>query len=427
MTPEELEKLFPGQFTAAQPAAPAAAQPVVPVTSGAPRVAKSTGADTAPRTKPVTLETKGVKAKAPKIEAPAAPEPVVPPDVQADITEDLKKFHRLSQGVDSHVAAAVRLGPDFERRARAQAVDLKVMFEKAQQGRTFDQVAQANRERGVLGFIPPAEREAAWKATVERFNKAEAGDAGDEIKLKASGADKPSLGGRAGGALAGGMMGAAAGLPGAVAGAVGGATSMGEGYFAQGTTTALPEVTKPGEYGYQIAETLVRALSQDKEASSLYDRYGRKQQGGATIGYIQDRVEQLAKKRGLSAADPQFDEKLKSIRRQATNELIAYKTIGLWTPVILAKDVAVMEGIKAPGFLEAMAPNIELVGFDNKNQAIFRQESALGTIFNLNGWWEIMGVNDLPAYAAGMANSQFFTTSEQLSPNNLKQHSWIVS
>lgn len=407
MTPEELEKLFPGQFTAAQPAAPAAAPPVVPAASGAPQVAKSTEEGTAPRTKPVTLETKGVKVpKAKKVaaaDAPVAEAPVVPPDVGFDLTADLKKFQRLSQGADSHVAVAVYLGPDFERRARAQAVDLKSVFDATKNGRTFDEIAQANRGRLVLGFIPPAEREAAWKATVEQFNKAEQGDAGDEIKLKASGADRPTLGGRAGGAVAGGMMGAAAGLPGAAVGAVAGAASMGSGYVAQGTTTALPEVTKPGEYGYQIAETLVRALAADKEASAIYDRYSRKMQGGATVGYIQDRVELLAKKRGLRASDPKFDEKLKSLRRQATNELIAYKTIGLWTPVILAKDVAVMEGVKAPGFLEAMSPNIELVGFDNNRQAIFRQESALGTIFRAIDIPQEMLIGASPRFGMGGA------------------------
>jgi len=45
---------------------------------------------------------------------------------------------------------------------------------------------------------------------------------------------------------------------------------------------------------------------------------------------------------------------------------------------------------------------------------------------NLNGWWEIMGVADLPDYSAGMVNPPMFTTSEQVLPTNLKQHSWIV-
>jgi hypothetical protein len=49
-----------------------------------------------------------------------------------------------------------------------------------------------------------------------------------------------------------------------------------------------------------------------------------------------------------------------------------------------------------------------------------------GQLFNLNGWWEIMGVLDLPAYNAGMIDPPLFTTSEQLLPTNLKQHSWVV-
>lgn len=352
MTPEELEKLLAGQPTTAQSAAPAAAQPVVPVAPAAPKAAK---ADTAPRTKPVTLETKPVKVKtpkAPKVSTPAAVEPVVPPDVDVDITADLQKFHDLALETPSVPVLLRRMPDGFRQRANAQGVDLDSVFDARKKGRTFEEVARANRERGVIGFIPPAERKAEWKATVEQFEKAKLGDAGEELKLKASSADNSSIPGMSG-------------------------------YIAQGTqeATKLPEVTKPGEYGYQIAETLVRALAQDKVASSIYDRYGRKELGGATVGYIQDRTEDLAKRTGLRASDPQFDEKLKALRRRATNEVIAYKTIGLWTPVILAKDIAVTEGIKDPGFFEALAPNIELVGFDNKRQAIFRQESALGVVF----------------------------------------------
>lgn len=51
---------------------------------------------------------------------------------------------------------------------------------------------------------------------------------------------------------------------------------------------------------------------------------------------------------------------------------------------------------------------------------------AGGLLFNLNGWWEIMGVLDLPAYSAGMIDPPLFTTSEQMVPTNLKQHSWVV-
>lgn len=45
---------------------------------------------------------------------------------------------------------------------------------------------------------------------------------------------------------------------------------------------------------------------------------------------------------------------------------------------------------------------------------------------NLNGWWEIMGGLEMPAYDTSMPNSQFFTTSEQTAPTNLRQHSWVI-
>lgn len=47
-------------------------------------------------------------------------------------------------------------------------------------------------------------------------------------------------------------------------------------------------------------------------------------------------------------------------------------------------------------------------------------------LFNLNGWWEIMGVADLPAYSSGMIDPPLFSMSEETAPTNLKQHSWVI-
>lgn len=62
-------------------------------------------------------------------------------------------------------------------------------------------------------------------------------------------------------------------------------------------------------------------------------------------------------------------------------------------------------------------------GFDG---TLTVRNSPVGPCINLNGWWEIMGVADLPAYSASMVNPPVFTTSEQTAPNNLKQHSWVI-
>jgi hypothetical protein len=45
-------------------------------------------------------------------------------------------------------------------------------------------------------------------------------------------------------------------------------------------------------------------------------------------------------------------------------------------------------------------------------------------VFNLNGWWEILGVLDLPSYTSGIPSDQFFTTAD--TPSSLKQHSWLI-
>lgn len=52
-------------------------------------------------------------------------------------------------------------------------------------------------------------------------------------------------------------------------------------------------------------------------------------------------------------------------------------------------------------------------------------------LVNLNGWWEIMGVADMPSYSTSIPNELYFTTSEDTGvlvdgSDNLKQHSWVI-
>jgi len=278
----------------------------------------------------------------------AAPAPfVLPPDV-AEVV-DYRQVHTYSDApsVDSAVKlAAKNLGMEPQRLkdlASAQGVDLNAIYAARNKGRTYEEIERANRERGVVGFLPVAEREARFRDDAEAADKARRGQADDTpIELQAARAGAQTI---------------------------------------MGTSEELPEVTKPGEHGYTLASMLVDSLLKQDRPSELYDLYGRKTATGATQQYVEDRVKDLVRSTNLRADTPNFDERMQALRRRAFNEVLAYKTIGMWTPVITAMDVEAVEGRRDPTLWEAATtPNIEIIGVNNKNQAIYRMESPLGVV-----------------------------------------------
>jgi hypothetical protein len=50
----------------------------------------------------------------------------------------------------------------------------------------------------------------------------------------------------------------------------------------------------------------------------------------------------------------------------------------------------------------------------------------IGRAINLNGWWEVMKAADMPDYGSSIPNAAYWTTSDQIAPDNLKQHSWLI-
>lgn len=322
-----------------------------------------------------------------EIKAPltsVAPQIETPPDVRRAV--DWKKVYDFSIGSSSDEATkfgaeALKMRKEeLQRLAQAQGVDLEGIYQARAKGRTYDEIARANRDRGVLGFMPVAEREAAFRKTLDDYERAARGEAADTIELKKSGADE-GMSGAAAGAGAGALLGSAGGVPGALVGAAAGGALGATGYLAAGTHAELPEVSKAGEYGHLISETLVRALQNDQKASQIYDLYGRKQASGNTQKYIEERTQDLMRRAGVGPSDPESFTKRQKLRRRAINEVLAYKTIGMWTPAITMQDVQVTEGAEAPGIFAALGPNIELVGLNNKGQAVYRQESPMGVLF----------------------------------------------
>ncbi len=319
----------------------------------------------APATPSVTRAEAGVQPKPQEIfktpgqVAEQAREPEIQTVPKAELTPDMrrevdwKKFYdsvgtEIYKPAKRRAAEALQLTEaQLEAIAQAQGVNLEAINEAKIKGRTYEEVARANRERGVLGFMPLAEREASFSRTVDDFEKAQRGEASEGIRLKKSGADQDWTGG----------------------------------YVAMGTREVLPEVSKPGEYGHLVSETLIGALQKDPKASAFYDLYGRKIATGNTQKYIEERTKDLMERAGVGPSDPDSFEKRQKLRRRAINEILAYKTIGMWTPAVTMQDVQVTEGVEAPGFFASIGPNIELIGLNNKGQAIYRQESPLGVLF----------------------------------------------
>jgi|GEM_PF-2184498 len=334
--------------SAIKPAAP----PAPPVTRAVEPVKPKPQEIKAPKEVKVPKE-----AKAPEAAAPVPPPKLVlPPDVARDI--DYKKVYDaagtpfVSQALRFAAPEMGMSADELQRVAQAQGVDLDAIVKGRNKGRTYDEIVKAARDRGVIGFMPIEERERAFTKLADDVEKAQKGIASDTVELKRAGADK---GFGPAGALSG--------------------------YTFAGTQAELPEVTKPGEHAYTVASLLVDAILKDKSASQIYDLYGRKLATGNTQRYIDERTEQLRGRANIKASDPDAVEKIAALRRRATNEVIAFKTVGMWTPIVTMQDVDVTEGRAEPGLLGSVMPNIEIIGFNNKGQAIFRQESPLGVLF----------------------------------------------
>ena len=386
---------------AAAPAVPASAAPTtgaVQTKYGAVRVAPPTVAaapkNVAPPAPTVTRAPKPVTPKVEKVVAPKppkveAPKPALelPPDIARPI--DYGKVYKYAgalslDGAVSPAASELGLSPsELKRIAQAQGVDLEAIYKARAKGRTFDEIAKAGKERGVIGFMTPEDRTAAFNKLADDVEKARKGDAGDTVDLVRSGADRGF------------------GPAGAMAG-----------YTFAGTEAELPEVAKPGEHGYAVAQLLVESLAKDPSAVRAFDLYGRSLATGGTQQYIEQRVDDLRKRANIKVSDADAMEKMAALRKRAINEVIAYKTVGQWTPVVTLGDVEVREGRATPGFIDALKPNIEIIGFNNKRQAVFRQESPMGVLFR---------AIDIPqAAVTGILSGQGAATGVQTGANLLE-------
>jgi hypothetical protein len=92
---------------------------------------------------------------------------VLTPDIARPIK--YKTFYDNSTGLMSSALSmtAADFGTsesELKRIAQAQGVDLDAIYNARIKGRTFDEIAKAGKDRGVIGFMTPEERENAVRS-----------------------------------------------------------------------------------------------------------------------------------------------------------------------------------------------------------------------------------------------------------------------
>lgn len=146
-------------------------------------------------------------------------------------------------------------------------------------------------------------------------------------------------------------------------------------------TAADPLVSKPGEVGYQTAERII-AAAEDHGVTGSYVNAISQDPGGYSR-YVQDQVPKILKTWGVKNTDPDYDAQTLKARRQALNEVVAFKTVGVWTPPILISS----ETDPVSGW-NAFKPKIEVVGFgapseNGKPIIVTRQQGITSYAFDV--------------------------------------------
>jgi hypothetical protein len=373
MADPQLEKFLKAAATkraAAQ--APAAVKPVVApvaVQPSAPvKVAKAAEERNAPSAEPVTPSAEDVK-KAEKMRADLLEE--LPLE---DFYSEAARFPLASTAVRAYERKSKIPKERFTSLAGVQGIDIEDMAKRAREGVPF---AEYRRTRdGVIGFKPATERMTELDRVANDYQTAERGEAPQRTIGVQTARETTTA------------------IPG-----------FGEGYEI-GYTGAdeVIETTKPGEHQYSIAAQFIDSFEKaNPNVVHLTDMYGQNLGAGNTQKWIEKYVKTQARNRNLTAASPDADEQMGKLRRDAVYYILAKKTVGQWTPGVFVKDVQLTDAERAlplgaaEGFgaglrdvFAAMSPNVEIVGFNNKGQAVVRQESPAGTALRL---LDVLGVS----------------------------------
>jgi len=377
-------------------AATAAAAAAKPKPQAAPRPRPATGTPAAPKKAQPSAGLAPVKSVAqpatPKQTTTSAAPPVTDADeiakqksaFDADLMKDLKLdylYDRARTAVDldeALVQAAQQTRIPVQRYrelAAIQSIDLNDLDKQARSGMPFENYKQA--KKGAIGFEAPAARTAMFDDLLKDYATAQKGEIRTDKRLELAPAEEAT-----------GL------IPGFTTG------------YVMGHTTAeeTPEVAKKGDHAYAVAEAYLDAIDKNPEVVHLVELYGNSFSAGATQKYINDRAQMLLRDRGIGPDSPEADRQAALARRQAMYEVLARKTVGQWTPAVFVKDVQVTDDAKAPDNpFAALYPNTELIGFNSKREAVFRQESPAGTILRALDVVGVVPIKKVPVPIPGQA------------------------
>lgn len=348
----------------------------------APAPAAAARRTTAPKPEAKTVAPPASVAAKPKQTKPSAVPVVTPPPVDAtakskfdaDLRQDLKleDLYRETRDAPSltsslrEIGSKLNIGPQrYKELAAVQGVDLEDLDRRARSGMPFESYRKA--KEGVIGFVPVEQRSSMFEEVAKDYAAAEKGEIRTDKRIDtAPASEKPAT--------------------------IKGFT---EGYIVGGTTPEeTVEVVKPGEHYYDVARAYLEAVDKNPEVVKLVNLYGNSLGSGATAHYINERAQMLMRDKGITPTSPDADRQAALARRQAMYEVVARKTVGQWTPGIFVKDVQVTDDAKATDNpFAALGPNIELIGFNSKGDAVFRQESPAGTLLRA---LDFIGVVPIP-------------------------------
>ncbi|MDI7268239.1 MAG: hypothetical protein QME96_09625, partial [Myxococcota bacterium] len=158
----------------------------------------------------------------------------------------------------------------------------------------------------------------------------------------------------------------------------------------------IQEVVRGAEAGAMAARHIIEQKLRGSPVLMRLDEFDDRRFGSLTV--VRNRRDELAEQSGLTPASAEAEGKdyeleLKKLTIQAIRDLVLAKTAGLWTgPMFLPRELHVDGDEPLWRQLHtAFTPNLEVLGLDEQEQVVFRQESP---------WEYIFGLLDLPAEAA---------------------------
>ena len=277
-----------------------------------------------------------------------------------EVTAGRDKESSIPQEIERH---ARRVGIDVKRlreAARAQGISLGYMVDEVgRKGRPAEEVIQEAKDRGVYAFLDPEQRAARKKRGALGIEKAvsEFRETGDHTVLLDEFGDDVYNPGEA--------------MP-----------------FLGGQAVDFADVAKPDEQMYRAASLIADAIMNDDEASKVVDAFSEHYNGAKK--YADNRTQQYLKKNNLTPASEGYAEMERKFRDRAVREIVALKTVGMWTGPIIMPEEEILESAAdkdlSDRFFDALKPTVEVVGIrkvGKKTELVVREENPLLYFFNL--------------------------------------------